>query len=229
LLTVVTKASPGNDAPFRKAVTQYISYRRQLIQVSRTQTGEGKQVEWLQSNDVIVDDRRVPVVAEFELEGERAADQSSLLHLSFRGALFRAWTFSVLDYIESPKQWKEMFLYNRSIPLYGFLITILLVGFGTIRAFYRDQEGRELEVELEQLEKQHSEEITLFQQQVNYTKEQCEEAIRNRDQLVEEIAGIDREYQILVKNIPLLMRMIHVLSKQRIRRARSNVHWQAIM
>lgn len=213
-LAIATKASPGNDGPFRKAVARYSDSRRQLIDVSRVQKGEGKQVEWLDSNDVGVDETRVPVVSEFELEAGRAPDLSSSLYVSFRVgirppfrvALFRAWSLSALDYIESPQQWRDQFLYNRSIPLYGYLITILLVGFGTIRAFYRDQlelirldgEARELEVELEQMEKQHSEDVASFHYQVKQTTNQRDESIRNRDQLVEEIGGIEREYQDLV-------------------------------
>jgi len=220
ILAIATHALPANETLFRKAVEQYVATRRQLIDVSRVQTGADNKVEWAQSNRVVVDDSRVPVVSTFKLEAGIAPDQSSSLQVSFRVgirppfsvALFRAWTLSIFDYIESPQQWKEQFLYNRSIPLYGYLLTILIVGFGTIRTFHMDQlelrrldqEARELEVELEQLGKQHSEEITLLHHQVDHTTQQRDEAIRNRDQLLEEIGGIEREYLELIKTSPTL-------------------------
>lgn len=214
-LAEATNASPGNDGEFRKALEHYMASRRQLITVSRVRNSEEKTVEWVQSNDAAVDESRTLVASDFELEAGRAADSSSSLQVSFQVgvrprfgiALFRAWTFSVLDYIESPQYWRDDFLYNRSIPLYGYLVTILFVGFGTIRAFYRDQlerirleqEAHEVAAELDQLRDQHSEEIAVFRHQVDYTRHQRDDARINRDQLVAEIAGIEREYQGLVE------------------------------
>lgn len=214
-LAKATNASPGNDGMFRKALEHYMAPRNQLITVSRVRNGEEKNVEWRQSNEAAVDESRKLVSSDFKLEGGRAAGINSSLHVSFQVgvrprfgiALFRAWTFSVVDYIESPQNWRDEFLYNRSIPLYGYLVTILLVGFGTIRAFYRDQlelirlaqEADEIAVELDQLQDQHSEEIAVFHHQIDYAKHQRDDAMLNRDQLVAEIAGIEHEYQELVE------------------------------
>lgn len=219
-LAKVTNASPGNDGMFRKALGHYLASRRQLITIRRVRNGGEKYVEWEQSNEVVVDESRTLVASDFELESGRAAGISSSLHVFFQvgirprfgTALFRAWTFSVRDYIESPQNWRDQFLYNRSIPLYGYLVTILIVGFGTIRAFYRDQfelirleqEGHEIAAELDELRDQHSEEIAVFRHQVDYARHQRDDARTNRDQLVAEIAGIEREYQELVKTTDTL-------------------------
>ncbi len=214
-LALITNASPGGDERFRKAVKSYSAKRWQRITVSRISKNGTERVEWEDSNGVVVDEGRRPVVSEYELEQGKASDNSSSLHVSFKVgvrppylvALFRAWSFSLLDYIENPEQYMEYHLYNRSMPLYGYLLTILIVGFGTIRAFYRDQhelirleqEAHEITAELEQLGELHSDEINNLNQTIRHAEQQRDDVMQNRDLLVEELAGIERESEQFIK------------------------------
>ena len=213
-LAIATDAAPGNDTNFRKILEQYLAPRRQLITVSRVNATTGSEPEWSQSNGVRVDESRSLVSADFGLEVSAGPEGNDPLHVDVRVgirprfivALTRAWSLSILDYTDNPKRWWSEALYNRSIPLYGYLLTIMIVGFGTIRALYRDQqelirlehEAREVAAELDQLRDQHSEEIALFRKQINRTQHQRDDAISNRDHLTAEIAGIEREYQELI-------------------------------
>lgn len=215
-LALATGAAPGNDADFRKALSQYIEPRRQLITVSRSVESGDRSGEWMESNKVVVDEGRRPVKTEFELSAGKDSTERSALHVTFevgvrppfRVALFRAWTLSALDYLESPKIWWDNFLYNRSKPLYGYFFTILLVGFGTIRAFYRDQhellrleqEGLEITRELEGLITNHSEEIAEYRQNISNSETQRDSAIESRDELLGEMRAIEQEYQELISS-----------------------------
>ena len=213
-LALATKAAPGNDENFRKSLEQYLAPRRQLITVSRS-TGDMKDTPlWHQTNGTPVDTSRTLMAADFILDVAAGPGGKTPLHIEFRVgirprfivALARAWSFSILSYIKNPQHWRAESLYNRSIPLYGYLLTIMIAGFGTIRAFYRDQqelirleqEGLEIAAELDQLRDQHSEEIALFHQQVDHTRQQRDETIKHRNQLTTEIIGIEREYQELI-------------------------------
>jgi len=217
-LAVATNAAPGNDDKFRKNLSQYLSPRRQLITVSRVNSVKGEDPEWSQTNGIAVDESRTLMAADFELEVAAGPDDNAPLHVDVRVgirprfvvALTRAWSFSILDYLDNPQRWSAEALYNRSIPLYGYLLTILIVGFGTIRAFYRDQqdlirlerEAYEVAAELDQLREQHSEEIAVFRIQIDHTENQRDDAVKRRNRLTDEIAGIEREYQELIDTSP---------------------------
>ncbi len=217
-LAVSTNASPEHDSDFREALKRYGSSRRQLITVSRINNANNNEPEWTYSNEVAVDTSRTQVVATFILEVATDQDNPRPLQVGvnvgvrprFIIALSRAWSLSLFDYIESPKQWWSEALYNRSIPLYGYLLTIVIVGFGTIRGLYKDQqellrlerEAIEMEKELDETRAQHSKEIALLHQEVDHIQGQHDSAINHREQLEQEIAGIEREYITLIETTP---------------------------
>jgi len=217
-LAVATDAAPGNDDIFRKALEQYLTSRRQLITVSRSDENTGGEPLWSQSNEIPVDESRTLVALDFVLDVGAGPGGKMPLHVDvkvgirprFYVALSRAWSFSILDYILNPQSWWSDSLYNRSIPLYGYLLTIVIVGFGTIRALYRDQqelirldqEASEIAAELDQLRDQHSEEIAFFHQQIEHARDQRDDAVSHRDRLTAEIEGIEREYQELINTSP---------------------------
>lgn len=68
------------------------------------------------------------------VEAERTAADLEGIRPGLAMALHRAWTFSFADFRRDPERWWNEQLYNRSTPLYGHLLTILVVGFGTLRA-----------------------------------------------------------------------------------------------
>ncbi len=213
-LALATKSAPGNDHDFRKSLEQYLAPRRQLITISRVNTTQGEEPLWIQTNGAPVDESRTLMATDFILEAAAGLDGKSHLHVwvtvgirpRFIVALARAWSFSMPTYIENPQLWKTEALYNRSIPLYGYLLTIIILGFGTIHAIYKDQqeliklerEVLEAGAELDQFRDQHSEEILLFRKQMDHTRHQRDDAISHRDQLTKEIIGIEREYQKLI-------------------------------
>jgi DNA repair exonuclease SbcCD ATPase subunit len=86
----------------------------------------------------------------------------------------------------------------------------MIVGFGTIRAIYRDQqelirldqEAREVTHELDRLREENAVEIDALRKQVDRSQSQRDEAIHQRQRLRDEIDGIEREYQTLIKAVP---------------------------
>ncbi len=213
-LALATRAAPGNDHDFRKALEQYLTPRRQLITISRFNTTQEEEPLWSQTNGTPVDESRTLMAADFILEAAAGPDGKTPLHVEVRVgirprlivALARAWSFSMPTYIENPQLWKTQALYNRSIPLYGYLLTIIILSFGTIRGIYRDQqelirleqEVLEAGAELDQFRDQHSDEILLFRKQIDNTRHQRDDAISHRDQLTKEIISIEHEYQKLI-------------------------------
>ncbi|MBW1636999.1 MAG: hypothetical protein JRJ68_12075 [Deltaproteobacteria bacterium] len=213
-LALATSAAPGHDDDFRKTLDRYLSPRRQLITVSRINKNDGKKTEWSLTSGTPVDESRSLVAEDFGLDVAGGIDGGLPVHVDVRVgirprfvvALTRAWTLSLSDYINDSEHWWSESLYNRSIPLYGYLLTIMIVGFGTIRAIYRDQqellrldmEAREIAAELGRLQEQHADEIAVLSRQVESTLHQRDDAISNRDMLEKEIAGIEREYQELI-------------------------------
>lgn len=217
-LALATRAAPGNDADFRMALQQYQNRRNQLITVSRLKGDDRDTPVWVESNNTQIDTSRTILAEEFVLTEDGGQDTGSPLVVNISDAirprfiisLTRAWTFSILDYIESPERWVSLALYNRSVPLYGYLLTIMLVGFGTIRAIYRDQQelirlerqAEEIGDELEQLHLEHEEEVAEFKKQMEHAGHKHEEAVRNRELLKEQLSAIEREYQDLVDTSP---------------------------
>lgn len=216
-LAVSTNASPEHDTDFRKALERYGSSRRQLITVSRINSANNSEPEWTYSNKIAVDTSRTQVAATFLIEFTNH-DKTKPLQVNvnvgvrprFIIALSRAWSLSLFDYIESPKQWWSEALYNRSIPLYGYLLTIVIVGFGTIRWLYKDQqellrlerEAIVMEEELDETRSQHTKEIAHLHQETGYMQEQHDSAINHCKTLDQEIAGIEREYIKLIETTP---------------------------
>ena len=214
-LAEATHASPGHDKAFKTALTTYLEPRRQNITVSRSLPGD-KQNSWVINNDVDIDETRSLVASEFILdagEGDRASLKLSIqvgVRPRLVVALARAWTFSAADYIRDPQYWHKAHLINRSIPLYGYLLTIIIVGFGTIKTMYRDQqellrlekEGQELEGELDTLRAVHKEAVDELQRQVQHSGGQLSDALDHRDKLSTTIKRIDEEYRKLIDTSP---------------------------
>lgn len=211
-LAEATNATPGNDTAFREAVKKYVAPRGQLITISR-KSGSGDEIEWTESNNTPVDTTRTLVESEFILDpinGENSQSLQVNIKVGVRPrlivALARAWSFSALDYFRDSEAWHNQNLINRSIPLYGYLLTIIIVGFGTIRALHKDQmellrlerEGKDLEEELDLLRDEHKGQIGELEKQVEHSRRQRDDALEHRDQLTTEIAGIEREYQELI-------------------------------
>lgn len=217
-LAVSTNARPGHDMGFRDALERYGSSRQQLITVSRVNKTNNNEPEWTYSNKVAVDTSRTQVTATFVIELATNQDQTRPLQVDvnvgirprFIIALSRAWSLSLFDYIESPEQWWSGALYNRSIPLYGYLLTIVIVGFGTIRGLYKDQqellrlehEAIAMEEELDETRSQHTKEIAHLHQEIDHIQIQHDSAINHREKLEQEIAGIEREYIELIETTP---------------------------
>lgn len=213
-LALATGAAPGHDHAFRKALEQYLAPRRQRITISRANTTPEDGPLWRETNGAPVDESRTLVAAEFLLDAAAGRDGKQPLHVAvvvgvrprLMVALARAWSFSMAAYIETPQLWRAEALYNRSVPLYGYLFILMLVGFGTIRAIYTDQqellklerEVLETGAEFDQFRDQYSKDVLLFRKQMDHTRHQRDDAIAHRDQLRREMVGIEREYRKLM-------------------------------
>ncbi len=212
-LAKASGAAPGNDVEFRHILREYLPGRRQKITVSRLIENE-PHPQWQETNDTVVDKSRTQVAVTTLIDGD---DTSVKAHISIEVkvgnrpryvvSLVRAWSFSLLDYLDDPDGWWTNALYNRSRPLYGYLFTIMIVGFGTIRALYRDQrqllrlerEAEELGEDLDRFRDEHMDEVNRLQHQMEHLSHQHQKAITHQDQLTEEIRGIKREYRKLVE------------------------------
>lgn len=222
MLAEVTHAGPEHAADFRQALKIYAQVRRAMIRVALYPSGSHPDSEsstplWIQSNDVQLDRSRTMVDTVYKLDdpspgviGHLHIEIKQAIRPTFAAALFRAWTFSLWDYFHDPERWHDEVLYNRSMPLYGYLLTIIMVGFGTIRALYRDQqelqrlqsEAGQMAAELDELREQSRQEIAQLEQQVTQSQEQHDRTRRQREVLLAEIEQIDQQYQLLFDQVP---------------------------
>jgi len=195
-----TGAAPGHDAGFREALGSYLERRRARVTVIR---GSGDAPGWRQSNQAVVDEKRTPFDESFDLAGaDLRVEVREGIRPSFLTALGRAWSFSLADYQADPKRWHDDALYNRSMPLYGYLFTIVVVGFGTIRALHRDQlqlqslneDASRITLEFDELQEQSTREIINIRTKVGRTEHERDEAMQERERLVSEITAVEQEY-----------------------------------
>ena len=204
---------PG-DGRLQSALHKFLENRHPRVTVTHVAIGANDSSKWSLSNGAPIDTTRTQLNEQFTLSdgsgGELQVTVEEGIRPALTTALVRAWTFSIADYLRAPSDWWEHALYNRSMPLYGYLLTVVLVGFGTIRALYRDQrelqrldaEGRQITAELDAVRATHVEELDSLQGQITDIRAQREEAAMERDRLQAELAGIDTEYQQLVKGAP---------------------------
>ncbi len=211
-IRIIVDATRDSDKQrIQAALQEFLENQNERVAVTK---GAEDSPEWSLSNDVPVDASRTQLDERFEFDTESGGALSVSVREGIRPALWtallRAWTFSVGDYFRSPKDWWSRALYNRSVPLYGYLLTVVIIGFGTIRAVYRDQqelkrleaEGRRITEELDALRQTHVQELKALEEQMSSIRSQREEASRERDRLLKEIGGIDEEYQELVGSAP---------------------------
>lgn len=201
------RAATSDDAAFRAALAPYLARRRPDVAVVRTQGGA---TQWREGNDAEVDRDRTLVERRFVLAGDPPGDS---LYVDVRRsnrpplatALVRAWTFSLGDYLREPEAWWARHWYNRSVPLYGYLVTVMLVGLGTIRSLHRNQkeldrlhgEADEVEERLEQVRARSAEQIDAVRERARETERQRDEAIRVREELQREIDAVENESRAL--------------------------------
>lgn len=161
---------------------------------------------WHVDNAGQVDPRRSRLSEHFEwhLEGglELVVEVTQGIRPPLGLALVRAWTFSAADYQRDRDAWWAEHLYNRSLPLYGYLLTVMVVGFGTVRALHRDQieldqtyaEAHEVGAELSELRDLNRRETATLRNQVTETQAQRDAALHERERLDAEIAAVQSEY-----------------------------------
>ena len=207
-LAEVTGAGPGRDQAFRSAIGPYLAGRRSRLTVTR---GSGAAPIWSESNDAPLEARQTHIDKTLELAGGERSDERLTLRFerdvrpSLTTALLRAWSFSIGDFRRDPERWRSHRYINRSIPLYGYLLTIMAVGFGTIRALHRDQrrlaelhdEATQVAGELERLRQQRAQEARQLRSKLDESESLRGEAILERQRLEEEIKGVEEEYGLL--------------------------------
>jgi len=193
----------------RARIKRHIDRRAARIEVTlsaRPPAPAAAEPIWQVDNAGLVDPRRSRLAERFEwrLEGGRilTVEVTQGIRPPLALALWRAWTFSAADYRSDPETWRIRHLYNRSLPLYGYLLTVMIVGFGTVRALHRDQaeldqtyaEAREVGAELSELRDLNRRETAVLRDQVAQTQTQRDAAVRERERLDAEIAAVQREY-----------------------------------
>lgn len=202
-----TRAELDNDERFRTALRSFLGRRTARVSVRR---GPELAPLWRESNEAEVDPRRTRLDKHFEIRAPSAADMGDGLYMdvseairpSLPTALMRAWTLSMGDYQTSSELWWETHLYNRSLPLYGYLLTILIVGFGTVRALHRDQvrleglqdQAGQIADELDELRARHTADVASLRDRVDDTEKQRDDALRERERLNQEITAVESEY-----------------------------------
>lgn len=212
-----TASHPDHDQLFRDALRDYADHRRARITVSRLAPKPAAPPLWQQSNAVHIDQRRTLMDSVHELN-DAGGDVGGRLRVQVEEAirpplylaLARAWSFSIADYLDDPQRWHDDVLYNRSLPLYGYFITILLVGFGTIRAFHRDQieldrlqaDASDAATELDQQQQRSQRQIAQLREQQQQSQQQQLQAEQQQQRLQAELQDIDKEYQQLLENAP---------------------------
>jgi hypothetical protein len=138
-------------------------------------------------------------------------------------ALGRAWSGSLASYLEDPEDWRKRRLYNRSLPLYGYWLVVLVVGFGTIRALHRDQlqlaqldqEASEASAELSALRDEHAAEIDGIRSDLRRREAQRDEALRQRENIAAEILQVEEEYAAASRGVDPALG--HTASLERLR------------
>jgi hypothetical protein len=202
-----TRAAPGNDETFRTALRSFLGRRTPRVSVLR---GTESAPTWSESNDAAVDPTRTRLDKRFVIAEPSSSEADDGLQMkvseairpSLATALRRAWLLSIADYADDSDRWWKTHLYNRSIPLYGYLLTILVVGFGTVRALHRDQvrldglqqQAGEIADELDELRARHTAEVASLRGRVDDTVTQRDDALRERARLNEEITAVEQEY-----------------------------------
>jgi len=212
-----TASHPDHDQNFRAALQDYADHRRARITVSRLSPQPGGEPLWRQSNEVEIDHRRTLVDSVHQLSdpsgqvgGRLRVQIEEAVRPPLYLALARAWSFSIADYLQDPQRWHQDVLYNRSMPLYGYLFTILLVGFGTIRAFHRDQleldrlqaDAKDTAVALDRQQQLSRDQIDELRQQIEHDQQQQQQAKQQQQRLQAELEQIDAEYQQLLQGAP---------------------------
>lgn len=222
-----TASHPDHDQVFRDALRDYADHRRARITVSRLApqlngpSQAGAAPLWQQSNDIVIDQRRTLMdsVQELDDPGEHSGGEvggrlrvqvEEAIRPPLYLALARAWSFSILDYLDDPQRWHDDVLYNRSLPLYGYFITILLVGFGTIRAFHRDQieldrlqaDASDAAAELDRQHRLSQQQIEQLREQHQQIQQQQQQAEQQQQRLETELQDIEDEYRSLLENAP---------------------------
>ncbi len=191
------------EGALRGAVRGYASGRRHRIAVEAI---EGDRVVWRESNEAPLDPGRTRLERRFEIAGGPGTvglriDVQRSVRPPLATALLNAWTFSLPAYLEDPERWQREHWVNRSIPLYGYLLTVLLVGLGTVVAFHRDQvekdrlvdEAGDIGAQLEDVRRRGAQQIADLRERATTTASQRDEAIRERERLLAEIDTVERE------------------------------------
>ena len=196
------------DAAFRQSLRVFLSRRRPHVTVTLVRDGRPA---WSEANDSSVDESRTVLERSFEIDlappsdGQLRVEVRRAIRPPLPTALVRAWTFSLRDYLRDPERWWGHRLYNRSMPLYGYLLVIAVVGFGTIRALHRDQlelhrlgeQADDVTAELDALRDRHGAEVEELRGAITSTGRQRETAVRERERLAAEIARVEHEYREL--------------------------------
>jgi len=204
-LARLSGAGPESDDRLREALGLFLARRQARITVLR---GDPLAPAWQLDNHAALDVARTRLDERFPLlEGVPESEQLTVLYAEairpkLATALMRAWTFSLSDYRADPERWWDERLYNRSAPLYGYLLTITLVGFGTIRALYRDQqelgrltdEADRIADELGELRERRAAETKALRGQLDESERQRSEALRERERINTEIERVEQEY-----------------------------------
>ena len=189
----------GSETEFRSELREYLARRRARVVVSRTAEGAP---EWSETNGVQLKANRTRLLRSFELAEGIRVEVEDTIRPPLGLALWRAWTFSIGDYRADPARWRSEALFNRSLPLYGYLLTVLVVGFGTIRALHRDQteigrleaEAGRIRDELAAAHERYAGEVEAMRGEIRRTETQRREAVEERERLRTEIATVEREY-----------------------------------
>ncbi|MBW2419960.1 MAG: hypothetical protein JRH19_15560 [Deltaproteobacteria bacterium] len=206
LLARTTRAADPSDAALRDALRDYLSRLPALVTVARPPAGAS--AGWLEASSGSIDPTRTLLEARFEVKaGEEASERLEVrVRESIRPrlvtALGRAWSWSLASYREDPSAWRSRRLYNRSLPLYGYWLVVLAVGFGTVRALHRDQlelarldeEARVASQEFAGLRDEHAAEVESTREQLRQREKQRDEALRQRESLAAEIVHVEEEY-----------------------------------
>lgn len=172
----------SSDSEIKKQIMAYISLMPPLLEVKKI---ESENLLWSISNNRILDPTRTVVSKDFSFENGPDTYSLSFKYGNrppFTNSLFRAWSWSALDYYKSPQDYFKYKLYNRSTPLYSAFLVISLLSIPLFTRIYRDKEAfRLLKIHLVELEVKKDEAIASL---VNEQQAAADKVAANDEKLV---------------------------------------------
>lgn len=158
---------------------------------------DGEKSIWAVSNDRKLDASRSLVSKDFSINSGESIFEFSYRYSNrppFLTALLRAWSWSVLDYLENPEGYWKYNLYNRSTPLYSALAVVALLSVPLFIRTYRDKQTYSLlKAHLRELEIKKNEAVIALAEEQRTTTERIQERDKKLAEITKDLEKVRLE------------------------------------